>query len=326
MFFNSTILVAIIAFSLMFITSCSDNSTEPTVDESALLLQYLESSEGGDYINTSGFSMVTAADTKTALTDNSWFLIDVRADSAFARGHIQGAVNVQLKDLLSYYQTNNLAAKAKVVLVCYSGQTASYAAGLLQLYGYKNVFSLKYGMSSWNEEFNIWKSKTTNTYYSQWETADNAKPAEGKLPVLNTGKTTGKEILQARVAQLLIDGFGMASVGAGTYYGDKANYFVAAYWQNSDYLKGHVAGSVNYISKSSLKSATTLKSLPADKKIAIYCYTGHTAAFATAFLKVMGYDVKSILYGGNGMAYDFMVTEKMSSWKSTDCMGYDVVK
>ena len=323
-----SVLTALFAFSMFIFVACSDSTTEPTVDESKLLIEYLESSAGGDYINTSGWSMTTAADVKTAITADptSMYLVDIRAAADFEKGHVAGAVNVQMKDLLTYYTTNNLSGKAKIVLICYSGQSAAYAASLLQLYGYKNVVSMKFGMSAWHTDFNSWKTKITNEYYTQWNTTDVPKPANGALPVISTGKTTGKEILEARVATLLTEGFGTASVSAATMYGAMSDYFVVAYWSNSDYLKGHVNGSVNYLSKSSLKTSTTLYTLPANKKIAVYCYTGHTAAFAVAFLKVMGYDAKSVLYGGNGMAYQFMLDNKMSAYKDTDCMDYTFVK
>ena len=323
-----SMLTALFAISLFFFVACSDNTNNPTVDESKLLIEYLESSDGGDYINTTGWSMTTAADVKTAITADpaSLYLIDIRAAADYTSGHIAGAINVQMKDLLTYYSTNNLSGKPKVVIICYTGQSAAYATSLLQLYGYKNVVSMKFGMSAWHTDFNMWKTKVSNQYYTEWNTTDMPKPAAGALPVLNTGKKTGKEILQARVAALLTEGFSTASIPAATLYGDISNYFVVAYWSNSDYLKGHVNGAVDYLSKSSLKTSTTLYTLPANKKIAVYCYTGHTAAFAVAFLKVLGYDAKSVLYGGNGMAYQFMLDNKMSAYKDTDCMDYTYAK
>ena len=77
--------------------------------------------------------------------------MDIRSATDFTTvGHIQGAVNVAVGDLVNYYKNNNLSAKAKVVLVCYSGQTAGWATGLLRMLGYNNVYDMKWGMSSWS--------------------------------------------------------------------------------------------------------------------------------------------------------------------------------
>ena len=47
-----------------------------------------------------------------------------------------------------------------------------------------------------------------------------------------------------------------------------------------------------------------LKSLPTDKKIVVYCYTGQTSAQTSAYLGVLGYDAYSLLYGVNAMDRD----------------------
>ena len=40
-----------------------------------------------------------------------------------------------------------------------------------------------------------------------------------------------------------------------------------------------------------------LSQIPADKQVVVYCYTGHTAAQATAMLNLLGYDAYSLKYG-----------------------------
>jgi rhodanese-related sulfurtransferase len=69
--------------------------------------------------------------------------------------------------------------------------------------------------------------------------------------------------------------------------------------------------------------AADLKTLPTNKPIAVYCYTGQTSAYLSAYLRLLGYDAKSILYGGNAMIYDLMVAKSMTVFSSTQIMGYD---
>jgi hypothetical protein len=42
-----------------------------------------------------------------------------------------------------------------------------------------------------------------------------------------------------------------------------------------------------------------------------------------AFLRVLGYDAKSLLFGVNGMAYDWAVEKEMTHWDISYSMDYD---
>ena len=322
-------LFAVILFAMfVFMTSCSDDTTSPTTNtESATLIQYLEGT-GGDFINVTGSAISPATEVKQNITADptKYFVMDIRDSATFAKGHITGAVNVQFKDILTYFKAHDMTQYTKVYLVCFSGQSAAYAAGLLRLDGYANVYSMKFGMASWHSDFmGTWKNNVGNTGATVIAKDSVIKPAQGNLPIITTGKTDGKEILDARVTQAFADGF--PSITKDVVLGNLNNYYVAAYWAVADYMSvGHIPGAPCYTSKTDLKSTTNLKTLPTDKTIAIYCYTGHTAAYAAAFLKVMGYDVKSISFGGNAMFYDLMVSAGKSAWKDTECQNYDIVK
>ncbi len=319
--------IAIILF--LVVSGCKDNTTDPpAVNESDLLIQYLESAGAGDYINVTGNNLATATEVKQNITADAskYFVMDIRDTATFAKGHIAGAVNVQFKDILTYFKTHEMTTYTKVYMVCFSGQSAAYATSLLRLDGYNNVFSMKFGMASWHSDFSAtWKNGIGNGAQSLISQDTVAKPVLGSLPTLTTGKTTGKEILDARVAQLFIDGF--PSVKQDVLLGNLSNYFVMAYWTAADYKDpGHLQGAINYVPKSDFKSTMYLKTIPTNKTVAIYCYTGHTAAYAAAFLKVMGYDVKSISFGGNALFYDQMVAKGKSAWKDSECQNYEIVK
>jgi rhodanese-related sulfurtransferase len=325
----SLIILALFFVNFLFIlNSCSNDTTEPqVVNESATLIAYLEGA-GGDYINVTGNNLVPATEVKQNITadPSKYFVMDIRDTATYAKGHIAGSVNVQFKDILNYFKSHDMTQYTKVYMVCFSGQSAAYATGLLRLSGYTNVFSMKFGMASWHADFSAtWKNGIGNGGQAFMKQDSVAKPAIGNLPVLTTGKTTGKEILDARVAQLFSEGF--PSIKQDVLIGSLANYFVMAYWSLADYKDpGHLDGAPCYVPKSDLKLSNYLKTIPTNKTCAIYCYTGHTAAYALAFLKVMGYDVKSISYGGNAMFYDAMVAKGKSAWKDTECLNYEIVK
>jgi rhodanese-related sulfurtransferase len=58
---------------------------------------------------------------------------------------------------------------------------------------------------------------------------------------------------------------------------------------------------MQYTPKADLKMSTFLKTLSTEKPVVVYCYTGQTSSHVAAFLRVVGYDAKSLLYGANGM-------------------------
>ncbi|HRY98386.1 MAG TPA: response regulator, partial [Bacteroidales bacterium] len=74
-----------------------------------------------------------------------------------------------------------------------------------------------------------------------------------------------------------------------------------------------------------IRSQADLKTLPTDKPVVVYCYTGQTSAFMAAYLRLLGYDAKSLLFGGNGMIYDNMAAAGLTTWKPDQIMGYDYV-
>jgi len=304
---------------LIGLTGCKDSTTEPPleINEADVLVSYLEGT-GGDYLNSTACpSVVSAADVYTTLTTNptKQYLIDIRAKADYDAGRIQGAVQVDLANLLTHVKGISTQSYDRVVIVCYSGQSAAFGASLLRLLGYNNVWSMKWGMCSWDSTFAVgrWLSNMKNDRWAQFTQTATPKNSAGSLPKISTGKTNGKEILEARVEALLKEGYTPASISNATLYTSLSSYYIINYWPASEYNAGHVQGAVQYTPRSDLKSSTFLKTLPTDKPVVIYCYTGQTSSYLSAILRAMGYDAKSLLYGANAMMYDNMPANKFST-------------
>jgi len=319
-------------FALFFVTtSCEKEKTE-TVNESEVLAKYLESTDSPlkkDFVNTDMPTIIAASEVKTLNTTNQVYIMDIRSATDFAAGHIANAHNVAFADILTHIKGVNLASYTKVAIVCYTGQTAGYAASLLRLMGYDKVYSMKWGMCAWNAAFaSRWNNAVANgnAYASQFVTTATSKGAKGDMPVLTTGKTTGKEILEARIATLLTEGFTPASISNQTVFGNLSANYILNYWSTAHYALGHIPGAIQYTPKETIKYAVDLTTLPTNKPVVVYCYTGQTSAFLTAYLRLLGYDAKSLLFGVNGMSYDMMVANSMSIWKASEIMGYDYVQ
>jgi len=323
------LLYLLIVSSMMFFNvGCSEDETitpPVTVNESEELVKYLEAN--GDFINSTFCpAMITATDVNVLMNSSDSLniaILDVRGATDYAAGHIKGSVNVTIANILSYYRANNLSAKVKVIVTCYTGQSAAFAVSVLRLAGYTNVFDLKWGMCSWAypTRWNDAKTYGQTTPITKQMTI-NTKNAAGNLPSLSTGKTTGAEILAVRLDTLLAQGYTPASISRETIYANLANYYIINYWPVSEYDLGHIEGSIQYTPRTDLKLATFLKTLPTNKTIVVYCYTGQTSAHIAVFLRALGYDAKTLSFGANRLFYDTMPGTK---WIDTECKNYPIV-
>ncbi len=324
-----------ILFAFLFITACNKDDDEtpnptPSVNESEVLATFLESTNAPlmkDFVNTDMPTIMPASEVKTLNATGQVYIIDIRSADDFNAGHIENAVNVSFGNILTHIQGVDLSGYTKVAIVCYSGQTAGYAASLLRIMGYDKVFSMKWGMCSWNEDFaGSWNTNIGNGYTTQFTSDVTEKGPAGNMPTLSTGKNDGMAILEARMAAVLSEGFDPAKITNGTVFGNLDNYYIVNYWPASHYENpGHIPGAMQYTPKESIKTTADLKTLPTDKTIVVYCYTGQTSAFLTAYLRLLGYDAKSLLFGTNGMIYNKMVDMGLTTFGDDQIMNYDYV-
>jgi rhodanese-related sulfurtransferase len=232
-------------------------------------------------------------------------------------------VNVTAADVRAHIDATDLSAYDEIHIVCYSGQTASWLTALLQLAGYDNVYSMKFGMSAWHADFDVWSGKTNNEKATLFSATPTDKGAEGDLPILTTGFETGEEIFEARFDAVLAEGFGTAAVTNAEVYDNLGNYYIINYWPEAEYNDpGHIDGAMQYTPNVDLALDEALKTLPTNQPIAVYCYTGQNSARIAAYLRIMGYNAKSIKFGCNAMIYDEMTKSK---WSEGAIMGYDYV-
>ena len=234
-----------VLFAALIITGCEKEKEE--VNEAEVLVKYLESTNSPlmkDYVNTDLPSIISATDLNSANLTGQAYIIDIRSAADFAKGYITNAVNVTLGDLLDHVESVNLSSYSKVAVVCYTGQTSGYATSLLRLIGHNNVFSLKWGMSSWHDSFaGPWKNATAsgNLYATQFTSTVAEKGPKGDLPVLTTGFDNGQDILEARVEALLKGGYDPAKITNQAVFQNPESYYIVNYWPAAQYADpGHI--------------------------------------------------------------------------------------
>jgi rhodanese-related sulfurtransferase len=184
-----------------------------------------------------------------------------------------------------------------------------------------------WGMCSWNNTTSsYWTSSINNSRSSQFETTNYPKAIASDLPLINTSKSNGEEILRIRIEEMLAtaDPLGDVKIKSDEVYSNLDNYYIINYWSETDYNWGHIKGAMQYTPKTSLLLETDLTTLPTDKKIVVYCYTGHTSAPIATYLRVLGYDAETIVFGVNGMSYDNMPGTKFNA--DTEIYDYELVQ
>lgn len=298
------LLIFLIALSMMLAwTGCEK---EDEVNEFDVLTEYLETDAPWN-VNAGGW--ITAADAVQADL-NGYFIIDIRSSDVYNQGHIPGAHHTTMADAPDYIDANN-SGNLPVLVVCYTGQSAAYTVSLLKLLGY-DATSLKFGMSAWHSDFDSWSSKTSNAYAAQFETTAAPALPDNDYPELDTGYETGEEILEARVEEVLANGF--KGISASDVFASTTSYQIINYWGLTDYnTYGHVPGALQ-VDPDTWSTDENLSALDPGADNVIYCWTGQTSALVTAYLQVLGYEgAKSLKFGANGMIYDELTGHKWSA-------------
>ena len=300
-------------------------------NETFLLLKDLK--ENGDYVNSKVFpSLIKASIVNESLGKNI-LVVDMRSSEQFAAGHIKSAVNKKFEELPSFFETGIKPFEYdKIILVSEDGQISSYTTCLLRLMGYGNVYSMRWGMSAWNNKYaqEGWLKGVSGKYESKLENSVNERPAALGMPDLKTGLLSGSEIGAARFRKLFEEGTADILITADEVFGNPQKYYIINLDRKDKYEDGHIPGSVRYKPEGTLGYTDELASIPFDKSVVVYCGTGHNSGFATAYLRLFGYDAHTLKYGNNGFMYDKMVRQRTAlSWlpfTSADVNNFEAVK
>lgn len=317
----------ILPATLLLFAGCEkDKITAPfsvKTENNAKLLLYLE--EEGDIINRISCPSIPAEEVFNNL--NIYLIIDVRENSDYLAGHIAGAKNI-LNDSLYNYIEKNSALFDKIVLISASGQSAAYYSALLRLAGFPTIFYMNFGMASWNILFSsVWTDRlNTEPDTNIFSYYNNPKGNYNNLPELqltSTGQSI-KDYVRERISSLIKDGF-----DEDYNSGSLKTSVTFRYWQNirerlytictgqlmlyvsNPFIPNtyHPVGAVFYQAgpgSSDFRSTSYLQTIPSSGTIAMYSGTGQESAFYTAYLRLLGYDAKSILFGMNNIDYNML--------------------
>jgi rhodanese-related sulfurtransferase len=232
--------------------------------------------------------------------DNAPYIVSIRSAADYAAGHIPGAVNKGFGDLTT------LSMDEDILIYCYTGQSGSMAIAVLGVLDY-DVQNLLHGMCSWSSDAAVTAGAcfdATTVVGNQVETTANVPTETYDFPELeNTTSTDSDEIVEAAAAT--VSPKYITAADLNMKIAEEEDMTIISCRSAADYANGHIPGAIN-IGLSSL--AENLDKLDPDLPIYVYCYTGHTAAQATALLNMLGYDAYSLKYGMCSWSTDETVT------------------
>ncbi|MCF8367555.1 MAG: rhodanese-like domain-containing protein [Bacteroidales bacterium] len=258
-----------------------------------------------------------------------YHVFDIRGAADFNAGHIKGSINVALADVVS--TAANYTDKP-ILVVCYTGQTAGRAVMALRLSGYSNAKVMKFGFSYWTADtyvvggdtksFDKWTSNVGDPAvgHQNWSTDASASLPVNNYPDWESNSTDGATILAERVTEMLAMDW---SISSATILADAPSYNIYNFWSEADYLAlGHFAGAYQIMPISI--DGDVIKAFPTSDEFEVYCYTGQTSSYTTAWLQVLGYNAKSISFGVNGLQHTALDNAGKPAWHQAKGYEYEV--
>jgi rhodanese-related sulfurtransferase len=233
-------------------------------------------------------NIMASAELKAMLDDNpdAVVLVDIRSAADFEAGHIEGAYHSAWADLGAVME--KIPTNRQVVIVCYSGQTASQALGALRLAGFTNAKVLTGGMNGWKGA-GLEGTETGMRALAERSTVSSAKNDEQQVlwdAAKAYYKSVGSDGNKIIAPQALHDALDT----------NPKAFRVIDIRGKSDWDEGHIVGSTHV---AWAQFAAVLPSLSKSEKVVIVCFSGQTAGQTVGVLRTLGYDAYSLQGGMN---------------------------
>lgn len=282
-------------------------------NQSQALIDFFANS--GDFANSPDAPFIIKADEVEA-NKGQYLLLDIRYHEDYVAGHIDGAINIDRENIIHFLKTFNRFQYDKIIVIDNTGQGAAYVVGILRALGYGNAFAMKFGMSVWNNKFAYnWTENVGDRFKEFTTNKPTPKGPSKKYPELKTPGKTISEILEHRAHAEINANY---SVTIESLVENMKDYYIINYWPQAMYDEIHLTGAIWYGPKTSMKPNTDLSTLPTNKKILVYCYTGQTSSSLVAYLRILGYDAYSLRYGFNSFRHKDAISNGWSGFVAVE--------
>ena len=294
---------------LLFVMSCKDDDPAPAEGKFGELSTYLqENSLDLDNVLDGWIIGAPAATEDVPAFLATYDIFDIRGASDYDAGHLEGAVNTTLGNIVA----DAANATKPVLVVCYTGQTASHAVVALRLSGQTDAKVLKWGMSGWNSNNSApWEGALNSQAVGNANWTFPASPADAGTFDYPSIESTASDaaLLAERVTAMTTKGF--QGVNASDVLASPDSYLINNYWAETDNTHyGHIIGAIRNNTMTLANGGFT--DFDPAETIVTYCWTGQTSSMITAYLTVLGYDAKSLKFGSNNMIYSELESHKFA--------------
>jgi rhodanese-related sulfurtransferase len=151
-------------------------------------------------------------------------------------------------------------------------------------------------MSGWTTDPEVYVVRFDPSKANDFRTTTDVFEAEGEYDL---PEPLAASVVDAANAYFDV---GLKTIQAPALYenlndGDESNDpYIISVRKPEDYAAGHLPGAVWYDAKA-LFTPASLSTLPTDRPIVVYCYSGQTASQVVPVLNMLGYDASNLVYG-----------------------------
>jgi rhodanese-related sulfurtransferase len=303
------ICVAIILIVLLMLSACGGGVKESEFD--------VVKNEVSTYISDRAGN-TKASNLQMAIVEgDAPYIVSVRSSEDYSKGHIPGAIN------MSFSEITNLPKDQEILVYCYTGQSASFAAAVLGVMDYE-VQNLLHGMSAWSSDPDVYVKRFSPESHQknyQIETVKNDITGNYDYPTLdNTDSSDAEEILKAAVAT--VSPAYITADDLNMKIAEEKDMTIVSVRSSDDYAVGHIPGAINIGLD---KLVDNLDKIDPENPVYVYCYTGQSSAQATALLKMLGYDAYSLKFGMCAWTEDSTYNVD-KCFDAVDAQDYDIEK
>ncbi|PKM94561.1 MAG: sulfurtransferase [Firmicutes bacterium HGW-Firmicutes-1] len=231
-----------------------------------------------------GYKIKEAEFVEKVKAGDEMVILDIRTAEDYAKGHVAGAINVPWGTEISSNITK-IPQDKEVFIYCYTGQTAGQAVMTLNLAGI-NARSVEFG---WN--LGISKVEGFEAVTDVNEFGSDVYEVDPEIEAALNDYYGGLAAVQETKYKF----YKISEDDLKAMMESDEDFYILSVRQAADFEKGHIEGASNIPFIAGMEQQ--FSTLPMDKKIVVYCYTGQTSGQVVAGLRLLGYDAVSLNAG-----------------------------